>query len=60
MTKDEPEAHPLTITVQNKETLGQETIRAKYVVGADGAHSWLRKYLNIGFSGDVTDSTWGE
>ncbi|KAF4288613.1 hypothetical protein KXV68_008688 [Aspergillus fumigatus] len=59
VTKDEPEAHPLTITVQNKETLGQETIRAKYVVGADGAHSWLRKYLNIGFSGDVTDSTWG-
>lgn len=60
LTKDEPEAYPLTITVQDRETHVQETIRAKYVVGADGAHSWLRKYLNIGFSGDLTDSTWGE
>jgi phenol 2-monooxygenase len=60
LTKDEPDAYPLTITVQNRETLVQEAIRAKFVVGADGAHSWLRKYLNIGFSGDLTDSTWGE
>ncbi|KAE8167806.1 FAD binding domain-containing protein [Aspergillus tamarii] len=56
---DDPEAYPSTLTVQNTETKIRETIRAKYVVGGDGAHSWLRKYLKIGFSGDLTDSTWG-
>lgn len=57
---DDPEAYPNTIIVHNAEAGAQETIRAKYVVGGDGAHSWLRKYLKIGFSGDLTDSTWGK
>jgi phenol 2-monooxygenase len=60
LTIDDPEAYPNTVTLRNTETGIQETTRAKYVVGADGAHSWLRKYLNIRFSGDLTDSTWGE
>ena len=59
-TKDDPEAYTITITLENNQTGVQETISAKYVVGGDGARSWLRKYLNIGFSGDLTDSTWGE
>ncbi len=58
--KDDPEAYPITITLENNRTGTQETIRAKYVVGCDGARSWLRKYLNIGFVGDLTDSTWGK
>ncbi|OCK74799.1 FAD binding domain protein [Lepidopterella palustris CBS 459.81] len=57
--KDDPEAYPITIILENNRTGTQETIRAKYVVGCDGARSWLRKYLNIGFAGDLTDSTWG-
>ncbi|KAI1398908.1 FAD binding domain protein [Hypoxylon fuscum] len=57
--KDDPEAYPITITLEENRTGMKETMRAKYVVGCDGAHSWLRKYLNIGFVGDLTDTTWG-
>ena len=58
--KDDPEAYPITITLEDSRTGTQETIKSKYVVGCDGARSWLRKYLNIRFVGDLTDSTWGK
>lgn len=58
--KDDPEKHPVTVTLEDNRTGTQETIQAKYVVGCDGAHSWLRKHLDIGFVGDLTDSTWGK
>lgn len=58
--EDDPDAYPLTVTLNNESTGRQEIVYAKYVVGSDGAHSWLRKSLNIGFHGDLTDSTWGE
>ncbi|PYI29863.1 putative phenol 2-monooxygenase [Aspergillus indologenus CBS 114.80] len=32
-----------------------ETLKAKYVIGCDGAHSWTRKQLNIPFEGSTTD-----
>lgn len=31
-----------------------ETVRAKFVVGADGAHSWVRKTLGISMDGEQT------
>jgi 2-polyprenyl-6-methoxyphenol hydroxylase-like FAD-dependent oxidoreductase len=31
-----------------------ETVRAKFVVGADGAHSWVRKSLGISMDGEQT------
>ncbi|KAK6199079.1 Polynucleotide 5'-hydroxyl-kinase grc3 [Pestalotiopsis sp. IQ-011] len=39
----------------------EETIRAKYVVGCDGAHSWTRKALGPEFDmqGEMTDFIWG-
>ncbi|KAJ5789887.1 uncharacterized protein N7518_006898 [Penicillium psychrosexuale] len=36
-----------------------ETIRAKYLIGCDGAHSWTRKQLNIPVEGSNTDHIWG-
>ena len=36
-----------------------EVIHAKYVVGSDGAHSWVRKQLNIDMEGEQTDFVWG-
>ncbi|PWY66416.1 phenol 2-monooxygenase [Aspergillus heteromorphus CBS 117.55] len=36
-----------------------ETVRAKYLIGCDGAHSWTRKQLNIPFEGSNTDHIWG-
>ncbi|PHH59588.1 hypothetical protein CDD81_2853 [Ophiocordyceps australis] len=39
----------------------EETVRAKYLVGCDGAHSWTRKTLGSGFEmvGESTDAIWG-
>ncbi|KAJ7127079.1 FAD binding domain-containing protein [Mycena epipterygia] len=36
-----------------------ETVFAKYVIGADGAHSWVRRHLNIPMEGDQTEYFWG-
>lgn len=35
-----------------------ETIRAKYLIGCDGAHSWTRKQLGISTEGSNTDHIW--
>lgn len=37
-----------------------EVVRAKYVVGCDGAHSWTRKALGKEFEmkGESTDAIW--
>lgn len=37
----------------------EERIPAKYFVGCDGAHSWLRKELQVQLGGDLTDSVFG-
>ncbi|KAF9891621.1 hypothetical protein FE257_003632 [Aspergillus nanangensis] len=39
--------------------LEQEVVRAKYVIGCDGAHSWVRKQLDIEHRGDTSDFVWG-
>ncbi|KAF2019176.1 phenol 2-monooxygenase [Aaosphaeria arxii CBS 175.79] len=36
-----------------------EIVRAKYVVGCDGAHSWTRKQLGFELEGEPTDFIWG-
>ena len=36
-----------------------EIIHTKYVVGCDGAHSWVRKQLDIDMEGEQTDFVWG-
>ncbi|KAI1361143.1 FAD binding domain-containing protein [Xylaria arbuscula] len=39
----------------------EEIVKAKYVVGCDGAHSWTRKNLGKDFAmhGEMTDYIWG-
>lgn len=54
-------------TRQSKQTNGVvtpedddfETLYVKYLVGADGAHSWVRRNFDISSSGDRTDSNFG-
>lgn len=36
-----------------------ETVKAKFMVGCDGAHSWVRKQLGFNLVGDSTDYIWG-
>lgn len=35
------------------------TVEAKYILGCDGAHSWLRKQLGLRLEGESFDDTWG-
>lgn len=37
----------------------EEIVHAKYVLGADGAHSWVRNQLGFKLEGDSTDYIWG-
>ncbi|KAG8405465.1 hypothetical protein J3458_022119 [Metarhizium acridum] len=37
----------------------EEVVHAKYVLGADGAHSWMRRQIGLGLEGDSTDYIWG-
>lgn len=39
--------------------VSQNTIRAKYVIGCDGAHSWTRKRLGSVMEGEQTEYIWG-
>jgi len=36
-----------------------ETIKAKYLVGCDGAHSWTRTQLGLSLEGESTEHVWG-
>ncbi|KAJ5097435.1 hypothetical protein N7456_008156 [Penicillium angulare] len=36
-----------------------ETIKAKYIIGCDGAHSWTRRQLYIPFEGENSEHVWG-
>ncbi|KAJ5717021.1 hypothetical protein N7488_002667 [Penicillium malachiteum] len=38
---------------------GSEIIKAKYIIGCDGAHSWTRKQLGIPYEGASTEHIWG-
>lgn len=37
----------------------REAIEAKYLLGCDGAHSWVRKQLGLTLDGDSRDVDWG-
>ena len=36
-----------------------EVVKAKYLLGADGAHSWVRSQLGFTLQGESTDYIWG-
>ncbi|KAI5780854.1 FAD binding domain-containing protein [Geopyxis carbonaria] len=37
----------------------REVVNAKYVLGCDGAHSWVRRQLGYTMEGEHTDYVWG-
>ncbi|KAK0366820.1 hypothetical protein LTR02_005752 [Friedmanniomyces endolithicus] len=37
----------------------EEIVKAKYLIGADGAHSWTRNQLGFKLEGESTDYIWG-
>ncbi|KAL5492636.1 hypothetical protein ACEPAI_4083 [Sanghuangporus weigelae] len=58
------DSYPVEVTLnhltdEQEETSETEIVHAKYVLGADGAHSWVRGQLNFTMDGEQTDYVWG-
>ncbi len=55
--------HPVTVTLRHlkdlKDTGGTSTIRARYVVGCDGARSGVRTAIGRELIGDPMNQSWG-
>ncbi|KAI0773244.1 FAD binding domain-containing protein [Trametes elegans] len=53
--------HPVKVVLEHmdRDHHSSETVHAKFVVGADGAHSWVRRRFGINMNGDSTDHIWG-
>jgi phenol 2-monooxygenase len=55
-------AHPITGAFEqsdNSQSANVETVRARYVVGCDGARSSVRKGMSIALEGDSANKAWG-
>jgi len=52
-----PHAHAVTVTASQGGS--PQTYRARFVLGADGAHSSVRRSLGYAMVGDTTDAVWG-
>ena len=56
--------HPATVTLQHLENLeptgAVSTIRARYVVGCEGARSATREAIGHELKGDAANQSWGQ
>ena len=59
LASDRVVANGIALTGQDEARGRLERIRAKYVVGCDGAHSWTRTQLGLSLEGKMTDHIWG-
>ncbi|KAL3461863.1 FAD binding domain-containing protein [Aspergillus heterothallicus] len=53
-----PEDYPITSTFRNKETDTRFELKSKYLVGADGGRSFVRRHAGIPFEGDTSEDKW--
>ncbi len=54
--------HPVTVRLERKQPGAQaqvETVRARYVVGCDGARSAVRRAIGLPLVGDSANQAWG-
>jgi phenol 2-monooxygenase len=62
MDADGDAEFPLTVELEEERpdgTKARKTVRSKYVVGADGAHSQVRRSMGLELAGETTDHIWG-
>ncbi|KAG1848094.1 FAD binding domain-containing protein [Suillus subalutaceus] len=68
LSKDEnelmdPASYPVRVVLQrldkSEDEPREEIVHAKFVVGCDGARSWVRKQVGITMDGEQSDSIWG-
>ncbi|KAG6900026.1 hypothetical protein C0993_004083 [Termitomyces sp. T159_Od127] len=59
----DPDVYPVRVMLKHLDVpegqADSEVVHAKYVIGGDGAHSWVRKSFNIDMEGEQTDYVWG-
>jgi len=53
------ETYPVRAVLKHERTGDEELVRAKFLIGSDGAASTIRKQLQIPFDGVSTDIYWG-
>ena len=52
---NDPKSFPVKVTLKHLEgSEEEEIVHAKYVLGGDGAHSWVRKELGFTMDGEQT------
>jgi phenol 2-monooxygenase len=51
--------HPVVVTLRNLDTGAETSIRAKYVIGCDGARSLVRDAIGAEPRGDFANHAWG-
>lgn len=59
---DTTASHPITVTIERADQAHQrqaETLRARYVVGCDGARSIVRQAIGRPLQGDSANQAWG-
>ncbi|KAL1941310.1 hypothetical protein VTO73DRAFT_7522 [Trametes versicolor] len=56
-----PDEYPVKVTLKHLDSVTEDTevVHVKFVIGSDGAHSWVRKTLGLKMEGDQSDYTWG-
>jgi phenol 2-monooxygenase len=62
LTVDRGSSHPVTVTVESSEPdqeTDRVTVRARYVVGCDGARSSVRSLIGRTLRGDSANRSWG-
>ncbi|MBL4722059.1 MAG: FAD-dependent monooxygenase, partial [Alphaproteobacteria bacterium] len=55
-------SHPVTVTLERSDVEHEgeiETVKARYVVGCDGARSAVRRALGLTLNGDSANQAWG-
>lgn len=55
LTRDDTDS---LIEAGQKNDYLSETVKAKYVLGSDGAHSWTRRQLGFTMEGEHTEYIW--
>lgn len=61
-TGDSPDDHPVTVTIKDATGVhwgATRSVRARYVVGCDGAHSKVRQAIGGTLHGDAAHQAWG-
>jgi phenol 2-monooxygenase len=59
---DATATHPVTVTMERTDAAHEgevETLRARYVIGCDGARSRVRQAMGLALQGDSANQAWG-